>query len=89
MPRQRNASQQNEMAKSVISHRILLPTEKSSIENLESVLASITTVKAYAETLSGGKSYEGIRNQSVPSEKQLEMRIKLRKKLEKKKSKKK
>ena len=77
------------MAKTVSIHKILLPTEKSSVEDLESVLASISTVKAYAETLSGGKSYEGIRNQNVPSEKQIEIRIKLRKKLEKKKSKKK
>ncbi len=84
----RYASQQNEICKRLSKHKILLPTEESRVEDLELVLESISKAKKYGKEMSKG-NFEMIKNSTVPSEKQLEIRIRLRKKLEKKKSKKK
>ena len=83
MPQKRTAENNNEISKSIIAHRILLPNEKSRVEDLERVLESIVNIKAM------NPKGANVRNQNHLDEKQLEMRIKLRRKLEKKRSKKK
>ena len=69
-----------------IRHNIRAPMKNDSIEKLELSLESISKMTQSAQRISGFGS--GIkRNSSIPTVKQLEMRIRLRKKLEKKKNK--
>ena len=64
---------------------IRAPMQNDSIEKLEYSLETISKMTQSAQRLSGFNS--GIkRNSSIPTVKQLEMRIRLRKKLEKRKS---
>jgi len=79
----------NEECKTLKSYKVFLPNAESSVEDLERALESRRRAEEQHRRISKGGMAVLERGNSMPREKQLEMRIRLRKKLEQKKSKKK